>query len=61
VPWLPELFSAPVVARFEEQTRRNEVLTVPYFAGFLTGEVDALIGGAPHAPVIRGMKLAPES
>jgi hypothetical protein len=43
MPWVPELFSAPVVAQFEDRLRRDERVTVPYFAGFLTGETDALI------------------
>jgi len=55
VPWAPELFSAPIVARLEEEWQAK-LITVPYFAGLLTGESDALIGsfnGEPelHDPV----------
>jgi hypothetical protein len=55
VPWVPELFSEPIRARYLEE-RREGALGVPYFAGFLTGETDALIGsfvGEPevHYPV----------
>jgi hypothetical protein len=55
VPWAPELFSAPVLARLEEE-RKRELHSVPYFAGLLTGEIDPLIGsfaGEPelHHPV----------
>jgi SnoaL-like domain len=61
VPWVPELFSAPVVARLEEQRRRT-LQSVPFFEGLRTGELDALLGsfaGEPelHHPVrgrIRG-------
>jgi SnoaL-like domain len=66
VPWLPEQFSEPVRVRFLEEERRRgeELVTVPYFAGFLTGETDALIGsfaGEPevHYPVrgrVRGAR-----
>jgi hypothetical protein len=42
VPWAPELFSAPALARLEEEQQR-ELTTVPYYAGLLTGEVDALV------------------
>jgi hypothetical protein len=43
MPWVPELFSAPALAQFEDRLRREEHDAVPYFAGFLTGETDALI------------------
>jgi hypothetical protein len=61
MPFIPELFSFPALARIEE--RRHERLTaVPFFDGLMTGEIDALIGsfaGEPevHQPVsgrIRG-------
>ena len=56
MPWLPELFSAPALARLEDKRRLEELDMVPYFAGFLTGETDALIqsfAGEPevHYPV----------
>ena len=56
MPWFPELFSARALADIEERLRREEPDTVPYFAGFLTGETDALIqsfAGEPevHYPV----------
>jgi hypothetical protein len=55
MPWAPELFSAPILARLEEQEGRP-FTTVPFFEGVLTGEVDALTGsfaGEPelHHPV----------
>jgi hypothetical protein len=42
MPWVPELFSAPVLARFEAKQRRK-VVDIPYFDGLLAGETDALI------------------
>jgi hypothetical protein len=55
MPWAPELFSAPVLARWEEMHRR-EVVTVPYFDGLMAGQMDALVEsfvGEPqlHHPV----------
>lgn len=55
VPWLPELFSAPVLERLQEKWER-ELVTVPFFDGLMTGELDALLGsfaGVPelHHPV----------
>ena len=52
VPWLPELFSAPALAQVQERLRLEELDTVPYFAGFLTGEIDALIGSFAGEPEI---------
>jgi SnoaL-like domain len=53
VPWAPELFSEPVRVRFlEERRRRRELDSVPYFAGFLTGEIDALIGSFAGEPEV---------
>jgi hypothetical protein len=53
VPWVPELFSEPVRVRFLEEGRRREQLdSVPYFAGFLTGEIDALIGSFAGEPEV---------
>jgi SnoaL-like domain len=52
MPWVPELFSAPVLAQFEDRLRRDERVTVPYFAGFLTGETDALIQSFTGEPEV---------
>jgi hypothetical protein len=42
MPWVPELFSAPVLAQFEAKQRR-QVVDVPYFDGLMSGDVDALV------------------
>jgi SnoaL-like domain len=63
MPWVPELFSAPVLARLEGQ-RHHKLVDVPFWDGLMTGELDALIrsfAGQPelHHPVrgrIRGAR-----
>jgi hypothetical protein len=55
MPWAPELFSAPALARLEEK-RRHELGPVRYFDGLMAGELDPLIrsfAGEPelHHPV----------
>src|SRR5688572_445327 len=64
MPWAPELFSAPVVARVLEKQRRDHLLSMPFFDGLMAGEFDALVesfAGQPevHHPVrgrIRGRR-----
>jgi SnoaL-like domain len=64
VPWLPELFSAPVLERVLERRREDGAPTVPYFQGLMAGELAALLGsfsGEPeiHYPVrgrVRGVQ-----
>jgi SnoaL-like domain len=56
VPWIPELFSAPALARIWEEERRSRLALVPFFPGLMTGEINALIesfAGEPelHHPV----------
>jgi hypothetical protein len=56
VPWLPELFSAPALARIWEDARRRRMELVPFFVGVLSGETGALVdsfAGEPelHHPV----------
>jgi len=43
VPWLPELFSAPALQQLQDKRRLEEELSVPYFYGLETGEIDALV------------------
>jgi SnoaL-like domain len=42
MPWVPELFSAPVRERYEVG-RPHELTAVPFFDGLLAGEFDALV------------------
>jgi SnoaL-like domain len=49
MPWVPELFSAPALARFEAKQRR-QVVDVPYFDGLLAGEADALVESFAGVP-----------
>jgi SnoaL-like protein len=56
MPWLPELFTAPALARIWEDERRRRLALVPFFAGVMTGERRALVesfAGEPelHHPV----------
>jgi hypothetical protein len=56
MPWIPELFSAPVLEQILDRRRRQRLLAVPYFDGLMTGETSALIesfAGTPevHHPV----------
>lgn len=56
MPWAPELFSAPALARIWEDERTRRLELVPFFAGIMTGEIGAVIdsfAGEPelHHPV----------
>ena len=56
VPFVPELFSAPTIARLKDKWRLDELVAVPYFDGLMAGEPDALVesfAGEPelHDPV----------
>src|SRR5437764_9953232 len=57
MPWVPELFSAPALEKLEDDRWwREQQAAVPYFAGLMTGETEALINsfaGEPelHHPV----------
>jgi hypothetical protein len=43
VPFLPELFSAPALARLEDKWRLDKLVAVPYFDGLMAGEPGALV------------------
>ena len=56
MPWVPELFSWPVLERLGEKWQRERLEAVPYFDGLVAGEHDALVksfAGEPelHDPV----------
>jgi len=50
VPWLSELFSAPVLQRILDKRRHERLAAVAYFEGLMTGEIDALIGAFAGEP-----------
>jgi len=50
VPFVPELFSAPALARLEDEWRLDELVAVPYFDGLMAGEPDALVGSFAAEP-----------
>src|SRR5436305_6986060 len=43
MPFVPELFSAPALARLEDKWQRDKLVAVPYFDGLMAGEPDALV------------------
>ncbi len=51
MPWVPELFSAPALARVID-TRQRELVSVPYFDGLMTGETEALVKSFAGVPEI---------
>lgn len=51
MPWVPELFSARVLAQFEAK-QQQKVVEVPYFDGLVAGEVEALIESFAGEPRI---------
>lgn len=55
MPWVPEVFSAPALAKVLD-SRGEELVAVPYFDGLMAGESDALaksFAGVPevHVPL----------
>jgi len=50
VPWVPEFFSAPSLARLEDKRRGEQLIAVSYFAGLMAGEIDALISSFGDEP-----------
>jgi hypothetical protein len=52
MPWLPELFSAPVLARVEDKWERERLDAVPYYDGLMSGEHAALIDSFAGEPVL---------
>jgi SnoaL-like domain len=52
MPWVPELFSAPVLERLEEKWERERLEAVPYYDGLMAGEHEALIRSFAGEPVL---------
>ena len=50
MPFVPELFSAPTLARIEEDKRQRELVAVPFFDGLMAGEPDALVESFADVP-----------
>ncbi len=50
MPWYPDLFSAPALARIEARRALAEHEKVAFFDGVMTGEVDALVASFAGAP-----------
>jgi hypothetical protein len=42
MPWLPELFSAPVLERAREKWELERLDAVPYYVGLMSGSTVAL-------------------
>jgi SnoaL-like domain len=53
MPWAPELFSAPVLEHLQDTSQRDGVVSVPYFAGLMSGEVDALVESFAGEPKVQ--------
>jgi hypothetical protein len=52
MPWIPELFSAPVLERLQEKWELERLDAVPYYDGLMSGEHGALIGSFAAEPVL---------
>jgi hypothetical protein len=50
--WAPELFSAPALERLRHRWELEELDAVPYYAGLMSGEHDALIQSFAGEPVV---------
>jgi hypothetical protein len=52
MPWVTELFSAPVLTRLQEKWERERFDAVPYYDGLMAGEQDALVKSFAGEPVV---------
>jgi ketosteroid isomerase-like protein len=52
VPWIPELFSEPVLERLREKWEQERLEAVPYYDGLTSGEHEALIRSFAGEPVL---------
>ena len=50
MPWVPELFSAPVLQQVLDRRRRDALVAVPYFDGLLAGDPDPLVESFAGVP-----------
>jgi hypothetical protein len=52
MPWIPELFSEPVLERQREKRERERLDAVSYYDGLMSGEHEALIRSFAGEPVL---------
>jgi SnoaL-like domain len=52
MPWLPELFTAPVLQRVLDERRRDALVAVPYFDGLMAGDPDPLVESFAGEPEV---------
>jgi SnoaL-like domain len=52
MPWIPELFSEPVLERLREKWELERLEAVPYYDGLMSGEHEALISSFAGEPVL---------
>ena len=52
MPWLPELFSAPVLQQILDKRRRDKLVAVPYFDGLMAGDPDPLVESFAGEPEV---------
>src|SRR6476619_6046626 len=52
MPWVPELFSAPVLQQFLDRQQRDTIVDVPFFDGLVAGDTDALVGSFAGEPEV---------
>src|SRR3954454_5468596 len=52
MPWAPELFSSSALQQIADRRRRDELRSMPFFDGLLTGEVDALVESFSGVPEV---------
>jgi hypothetical protein len=50
--WAPELFSAPALERLQRRYELQELDAVPYYAGLMSGEHEALIAAFAGEPIL---------
>jgi hypothetical protein len=52
MPWVPELFSEPVLERLREKWERDRLDEIPYYDGLVSGELEALVRSFAGQPVL---------
>ena len=52
MPWIPELFSAPVLEQLREKWELERLEAVPYYDGLMSGEHGALVRSFAGEPVL---------